>query len=171
MMANLFIIMGISGSGKSSVASLLAKHLNYHFVEADDFHSEIAKAHMADNKPLTDEMRAPWIADIISYLNKLYLQGTNVVLAYSGLKREHRQQFRYLDYNCHYFYLSGSREKIATQMESRNNHFFGVDLIDSQFQAMETILPEETDVHVIELDGDLQQVCSKVVRLTDELVN
>ncbi len=168
-MTNLFIVMGISGTGKSSVASLLAKHVNYQFVEADDFHNEAAKACMAANQPLTDDMRAPWISDILAYLDKLYQQGQNVVLAYSGLKREHRQRFRGLDFNSHFFYLNGSRERILEQIQQRQNHFFGEALLDSQIAAMECPLAEESDVHMIELTGDVSQVCSQVLKITEEL--
>lgn len=144
--------MGVSGTGKSSLAKQLANELLITFIDADDFHSVQAKQHMAANKPLTDEMRKPWLASIINHLQSLYQQGKSVVLAYSGLKSAHRALFRELSFCCHFFYLVGDKTVIAKRISARESHFFSAELLDSQFEAMELPLPDEEDVSAINIE-------------------
>ena len=86
----LVISMGVSGCGKSTLAKHLAKKFGLAFLEADDFHSDENKAHMASGKPLTDAMREPWIASMCDNLRDHRERGESCVLAYSGLRRAHR---------------------------------------------------------------------------------
>jgi len=158
----LLIIIGVSGSGKSSIAQQLAEELQFEFVEADDFHSQEAKNQMADNIPLTDEMRAPWIKAIIGELISLHRLEKNIVLAYSGLKQRHRNQFRAINENCHFFYLSASKLNILSRLRKRNFHFFNKDLLDSQFDAMEVPNMDEMDVTSINVDGNLADIYRKI---------
>jgi len=161
----LFIVMGVSGTGKSSLAKQMADEFTLTFLDADDFHSVKAKNYMANNKPLTDEMRAPWLATIIANLNLLHRQGKSVALAYSGLKSAHRQMFRELPFYCHYFYLDGKKDVIAKRMSQRENHFFSPNLLDSQFEAMETPLLNEQDISVINIDQPYLLVADKINKI------
>ena len=164
----LFIVMGVSGSGKSSIASRLARELSFEFVEADNFHSEQAKNYMANNKPLSDEMRKPWIAAIIKKLSLLNEQGTSVVLAYSGLKTQHRNSFRALNFNCHYFYLSGDKKLILSRLVKRKLHFFSPDLLDSQFSAMEPAQGHEKDITTIDVNGSLSVIYQNIIKVVHQ---
>lgn len=162
---HLFIVMGVSGTGKSSLAQQMADELSLVFVDADDFHSEQAKRHMAANKPLTDEMRAPWLAAIIAELNALHQQGKSVALAYSGLKSAHRELFRVLGFHCHFFYLVASKAVISERISNRESHFFSAELLDSQFEAMQTPLLSEQDISTINIDRNFLSVANEISSL------
>ncbi len=166
----LFIVMGVSGSGKSSLAKEMADELSLTFLDADDFHSEQAKKHMANNKPLTDEMRAPWLAAIIAHLNSLYQQGKSVALAYSGLKSAHRQLFRELSFVCHFFYLDGDKAVISKRISQRESHFFSAKLLDSQFAAMEPPLLSEQDVSTINIERPYLSVFDEINKLAYSII-
>jgi gluconokinase len=161
----LFIVMGVSGTGKSSLAKKMATELSMTFLDADDFHSAEAKKHMAANKPLTDEMRMPWLANIIAHLNSLHQQGKSVSLAYSGLKLAHRQQFRELPFYCHFFCLNGKKEVIAKRMSQRESHFFSADLLDSQFEAMEKPLLNERGISAINIEQPYLLVANEIINI------
>jgi len=135
----LIIVMGVSGSGKTVLAKKIAKTYSYDFIEADDFHSKEAKVHMASGKPLTDVMREPWIQCLLAELSTKHAINKNVVLAYSGLKKEHRERFRQLPFekNVMFLVLEGSRSLMKSRMRKRKNHFMPESLLDSQFDAME----------------------------------
>jgi gluconokinase len=167
---DLFIVMGVSGTGKSSVAQKIAEELSFVFIDADDFHSTKAKLHMAENKPLTDEMRIPWLARITDHLILLYSQGHSVALAYSGLKLAHRQLFRQLPFSYHFFYLTADKDVIAKRMSQRQNHFFSLGLLDSQFTAMEPPLSNESDVSTINVSRHFSEVTDDINSLTKKIM-
>ncbi len=155
-MPKLIIVMGVSGCGKSSVASQLANDLAYQFVEADDYHSEQAKNMMAKGIPLTDEIRLPWLNRIIVHLRQQPLK--NSVMAYSGLKREHRQLFRECGFNTIFVHLTGSIALISQRMQARTGHFMPESMLQSQFDSMQW--PEgEVDV----VDIDIQQSLADII--------
>jgi len=162
--------MGVSGTGKSSLAKQLANELLATFIDADDFHSAQAKQHMAENKPLTDEMRKPWLASITSHLQSLYQQGKSVVLAYSGLKSAHRALFRELPFCCHFFYLVGDKAVIAKRISARESHFFSTELLDSQFEAMEAPLLSEQDISAINIERSFLSVADEINNLAHFLI-
>ncbi len=166
---NLFIVMGVSGTGKSSLATKLADELSFVFVDADDFHSVQAKKYMAENKPLTDEMRAPWLAIIIAHLTSLHQQGKSVALSYSGLKSAHRELFRELPFDCHFFYLRGDKDVIAKRISLRESHFFSPELLDSQFETMQVPLVSETDISAINIDRDFLSVVDEINTLAQSI--
>lgn len=166
----LIIIMGVSGSGKSSLSKEIAKEFSFIFIDADDFHSEQAKKHMAENQPLTDEMRVPWITAILAYLNLLYQQKKSVVLAYSGLKIAHRQLFRELKFYCHFFCLTGDKATITERVSKRRKHFFSSVLLDSQFEALEFPVKEERDISTISIERPFIQVANEISHLVKNLI-
>ncbi|MBD1388919.1 AAA family ATPase [Neiella sp. HB171785] len=139
----LIIIMGVSGSGKSTLAVKLANALGYNFVEADDHHSAANKAHMAAGKPLTDAMREPWIEQLIKHIRQHHQQQQSVVLAYSGLRQQHRAKFRqaFPQLNC--LFLEVAKGQLIERMNQRNAHFMPASLLDSQFEALEPFAAEE----------------------------
>ena len=166
----LFIIMGVSGTGKSTLAKQMADEFGYVFVDADDFHSEQAKKHMAANQPLTDEMRQPWLSSILSHLHSLYQQEKSVVLAYSGLKSAHRELFRGLSFLCHFFCLIGDKAIITKRIIQRQGHFFSPALLDSQFEAMEFPQHDEVDVNIINIDRSFLLVANEINKIVKETV-
>ena len=162
----LFVVMGVSGSGKTAVGQKLAKELAKQtacqFLDADDFHSPEAKQRMAANLPLDDAMRKPWVAAIMNKLVELDKQQINVVLAFSGLKHQHRKCFRTLDFQCYFYYLTADINIIRARMESRKNHFFKPELLASQFNDMQAVQNDEQDIKKIDVSGTLEQVYQEV---------
>lgn len=162
----LIISMGVSGCGKSTLAKHLAKKFSLVFLEADDFHSAENKAHMASGKPLTDAMREPWIASMCDRLREYREAGKSCVLAYSGLRRAHRQRFRELGYPTLFIHLAGPKDVIRQRMEARANHFMPSDLLDSQYAALEPALNEPDMVPV-----DVGQSVPYIQRQTKTIVS
>jgi gluconokinase len=151
----LVIVMGVSGCGKSTVGKQLAKLINYEFIEADDFHSVAAKQQMANGIPLTDAMRDPWLRRLTQYL----CQGTlaDSVLAYSGLRHQHRQLFRELGFTTLFIHLTTDLDTISQRMSLRAGHFMPESMLASQFNSMQ--LPEyEADIINLDVSADLQPI-------------
>ncbi len=166
-MTNLFIIIGVSGSGKSTIAEQLAEKLDYSFVDADDFHSDSAKAKMAAGEALTDELRSQWMQDLQRFLMRKAKQGASLVLAHSGLKKVHRDMLRVLGFKPHFFFLAGSERVIAQRMQKRSEHFFPVGLLSSQFQTLEhpklsQQKDEELDVTIISIEQSINAIVTQV---------
>jgi gluconokinase len=165
----LVITMGVSGCGKSTVAARLASEFDFQLIEADDFHPPANKAHMASGRPLTDAMREPWIARLCAYLLEQRARGESCVLAWSGLRRAHRQRFRGLGYPTLFLHLDGSKEVIRQRMQDRDGHFMPAGLLDSQFEALEAAR-DEPDIIAVDIVQDLDQTCRQsIARVHDFL--
>lgn len=147
----LVIVMGVSGCGKSTLAKHLADLFKLTYLEADDFHSAENKAHMASGKPLTDAMREPWIDSLCVHIKQMKENNEYAVLAYSGLRRAHRQRFRELGLNTLFIHLAGTKEIILERMNSREGHFMPPALLDSQYDALEST-DDESDVEIISVN-------------------
>ena len=162
----LFIVMGVSGSGKTAIGKKLATELNKHtdceFLDADDFHSPQAKQRMAANLPLDDGMRKPWVASIMNKLTQLHSQNKHVVLAFSGLKFQHRECLRTLKFTSYFYHLHGDINLIQARMLERKNHFFKPALLASQFLAMEAANVKEKDIIQIDVAGLFDDVYQQV---------
>ncbi len=156
----LIICFGVSGCGKSTVAEFLANKFNLHYVEADDFHSEANKAHMAAGKPLTDEMREPWITSLSEHLSSKKQMNTHCVMANSCLRKAHRQRFRALGFNTIFIHLKGDKTLITERMQARSEHFMPTSLLDSQFLALEAT-DNETDVVDIDIEKSITEICQQ----------
>ncbi len=171
----LFIIMGVSGSGKTVIGKRLAMELNqktdFEFIDADDFHSSKAKQQMAANLPLDDTMRKPWIEAIINKLNELNSQNKNGVLAFSGLKQKHRECFRVLNFHCYYYYLFSDIKTIRSRLNARENHFFSAELLASQFKAMEEVASDENDVTKFDVSSVFDVVYKQVLTCVQLVLN
>jgi len=153
----LIVVMGVSGCGKSSVASALANDLSYEFIEADDFHSEKNTAHMASGKPLTDEMRKPWVKALCSQIQLIHQKGQNCVMSFSGLKHHHREQIRQAAKHAIFIHLHGEQMIIHNRMLARKDHFMPAKLLDSQYQALE--MPDnEPHTHLVDIDNSLEHI-------------
>jgi len=132
----ILLVMGVAGSGKTTVASLLAERLGWTFVEADEFHPPASKEKMGRGIPLTEEDRIPWLRAIHSELVRLERQKQNVVVACSALKESYRQILSGgLDLRV--IYLRGSMETIRHRIEARTEHFAGPSILAGQFAVLE----------------------------------
>ena len=145
----LLVLMGVSGAGKSTIGRGVATALGFEFVEADDFHSDQAKARMARGKPLDDAMRSPWIESITQYL-LARLNRRGLVLAFSGLRAAHRQSMRQLGFHVLYFHLCADPALLRRRLEDRKDHFASANLLHSQFDALQE--PQSADVISVDVD-------------------
>ncbi|MBA4192039.1 MAG: gluconate kinase [Planctomycetaceae bacterium] len=132
------VVMGVSGSGKSTVGGLLAARLGWTFVEGDDFHptSNVQKMHAGT--PLNDEDRKPWLAALRDRMDHAAANGENIVLACSALKHAYQDYLEQHDpAHIHYVYLEGSEELIRQRLAARAGHFMNPALLHSQFETLE----------------------------------
>ena len=164
----LFICIGVSGCGKSTLAAKLARHYGAKFMEADDFHSDENKQHMASGRPLTDAMRTPWINAMCEFLQGQKMAGHNCVLSYSGLRVAHRERFRGLGYTTVFIFLDGTKALISQRLRARKGHFMGSDLVESQFQALQR--PDnEPDVLTVAINQPVSRILHDAKAQIDQL--
>ena len=133
------ILMGVSGSGKTTIGTLLAERLHLIFADADDYHSAANKAKMAAGHPLEDQDREPWLETLNKLLLAWFEAGKGGVLACSALKDAYRKTLaRGLPINAIAFVLlDGSKEMIAARLAHRKDHYMNPALLDSQFATLE----------------------------------
>jgi gluconokinase len=130
------VVMGVSGSGKSTVGSALAQRLRVPFVDADTLHPPSNIAKMSAGEPLTDDDRYPWLERVGEWLTRHHGGG---VVSCSALKRKYRDQLRTHCASIEFLYLSGSPEVIGSRMAARPGHFMPAALLQSQFDALEPL--------------------------------
>ena len=145
--APILVVMGVAGTGKSTVAGLLAERLNWEFQEGDALHPPANVAKMSSGIPLTDEDRWPWLDAIAAWIKEKTQRGEPGILTCSALKRSYRDRLR--GPNVIFVFLNGSREVIAARMASRADHFMPPALLDSQFAALE---PPTADENVLKIN-------------------
>jgi gluconokinase len=146
----LIVVMGVAGSGKTTIASGLAEKLGVPFVEGDSLHPIANVKKMANGIPLTDEDRWPWLAAIGERMEVERLTGHGVVVSCSALKHAYRDCLRKeVHGKVHFILLDGSRELITDRMKKRKGHFMPPALLDSQFTTLEK---PTSDEHAVILD-------------------
>jgi gluconokinase len=141
------VLMGVSGSGKSTIGRELARQLGWTFLDADDYHppANIAKLHAGI--PLTDEDRRPWLAAIARVIDEARMKCENIVLACSALKHSYQDYLRHGLDDVKFVYLHGPPELIRARLEARTGHFMNPALFSSQLETLEP--PDEAvDVDV-----------------------
>ena len=137
MKTRFFIVMGVSGSGKSSVGQALAEHLGWDFYDADDFHPPANVAKMASGIPLDDSDRAPWLASLNELISTSLKADRPGVLACSALKERYRQRLIEGNTGVQIVYLKGNYELIWSRMEKRTDHYMKPHMLKSQFETLE----------------------------------
>jgi gluconokinase len=163
MPPRVLLLMGVSGSGKTTVGALLAGRLGWPYAEADDFHPPANVAKMAAGHPLTDEDRWPWLRAIGAWIDGQLARGERAVVTCSALKRAYRDLLRRPEVQL--VLLHGSRELIASRMATRQAHFFKPALLDSQFAAQEEPAPDE-GVVVVSIGGTPDEIADRIVAAT-----
>ncbi|WP_370970845.1 gluconokinase [Amycolatopsis sp. cg9] len=134
------VVMGVSGSGKTTIGTALAGALDVEYAEADSFHPKANIDKMTAGHPLTDEDRAPWLEAIADWIREH--QAAGGVVTSSALKRRYRDVLR-TGGNVWFAHLHGDREILAERMKSRSGHFMPVSLLDSQLADLEALEPDE----------------------------
>ena len=152
-------IMGVTGSGKTTEGSLLAKRLGWEYVDADDFHSATNKDKMHRGIPLTDADRMSWLEAIHEKLAQADREHRNLVLGCSALKQAYREKlFRGLDVRL--VYLKGDYQLIAQRLRERKGHFADEHILAAQFADLE----EPSDALVVDIHGEPGQIVDEICR-------
>ena len=132
------VLMGVSGTGKTTVGKVLAAELGWAFVEGDDFHPAANVAKMSAGIALNDEDRRPWLQALRRRVEEACRQGENIILSCSALKHDYREYLERHDPDCvHYVHLNGSEELISRRLAGRKGHFMNPKLLQSQFETLE----------------------------------
>jgi gluconokinase len=141
-----FMIMGVCGTGKTTLASVLAERLGCESAEADDFHSAASVAKMAAGVPLEDADRWPWLRQIAAWIQERAIARRTTVVTCSALKRAYRDVLRTSSPRICFIHLVGSRALIIDRMQQRTEHYMPASLVDSQFAILEPLGPDERGV-------------------------
>ena len=137
MKTRFFIVMGVSGCGKTSVGKSLARSLGWDFYDADDFHPPANVAKMANGIPLDDSDRAPWLATLHDLISSSLNADKPGVRACSALKERYRQRLMDGNEGVQLIYLKGSYDLIWSRMEKRTDHYMKPHMLKSQFETLE----------------------------------
>jgi gluconokinase len=156
------IVMGVAGSGKSTIAEALAARLGWTYEDADRFHPASNVAKMSAGHPLTDDDRWPWLQAIAAEIGRMCQTGGHLVVACSALKRAYRNVLLAGRDDVCIVFLDGSRTLIAQRLSARKGHFMPPGLLDSQFK---TLQPPGSDEHPINvsIDAPVEAIVDAIV--------
>lgn len=157
------VVMGVSGSGKSTVGAALAQRLRVPFADADDFHPPENIAKMTAGHALDDDDRYPWLEAIGEWLAQHPDGG---VMSCSALKRVYRDQLRQHRADIEFLHLAGSPETIGRRQASRPGHFMPAALLASQFETLEPLEPDEQGV-AIDVDHSIDSIVDSYIATTN----
>lgn len=161
MEARVLLVMGVSGSGKSTVGELLARRLHWRYADGDSFHTADNIANMAAGTPLSDEDRAPWLRAIRAYIDERVDRHESAVVTCSALKRSYRDVLRRDEVSI--VYLGGTRAQIEPRLAARKGHFFAPSMLASQFAALEEPTADE-DVTTVSMQGTPEEIVAEILR-------
>jgi gluconokinase len=156
------IIAGVSGSGKTTVGTLVAQRLGWRFADADSFHSEANIAKMHAGIPLTDADRQPWLRAVCDWIDARIDAGESAVVACSALKRAYRDLLLTGRPAATMVFLQVSSDELEQRLDARQGHFFPEKLLDSQLAALEPPAPDERVLIVVE-QGDAAQTAADII--------
>jgi len=151
------IVMGVVGSGKTTIGSLLAAELGWQFADADEFHPQSNVEKIRHGIPLSDADRQPWLERLCTEILRWIAADRNAVLACSALKRSYRQELA-VGPQVRFVYLKGSASLIADRLRSRHGHFADDKILASQFLDLE----EPKEALTVEITGTPRQIVSEI---------
>ena len=158
----ILVVMGVSGSGKTTIAMGVAAAKGWTLVEGDTFHPPANVAKMAAGTPLTDEDRWPWLHAIAAAIDADRARGENAVVACSALRRAYRDILIGDRPDVRLVYLRGSQALIGERMRARQGHFMPPALLDSQFQTLEEPGPDENPI-TVEIGGTPDEIVRAIL--------
>ena len=163
----LVVVMGVSGSGKTTIGTLIAEALQVPFVDADGLHPRSNVVKMAEGTPLTDEDRWPWLALVGEQIAAA--TGTGIVMACSALKRSYRDAIDAAAPGVLFLHLHADQAVLSARIEGRSGHFMPPALLKSQFEALEMLQPDENGC-VVNVAGGVDEIVRSAVELVGERV-
>jgi gluconokinase len=157
------IVMGVSGSGKSTIGETLAERLHWPFEDGDRLHPAGNVAKMSAGQPLTDQDRWPWLQAIAGEIDRVCKAGERAVIACSALKRAYREVLVHGRDDVRIVFLDGTQDLIAARLAARKGHFMPAGLLASQFRTLEP--PAETENPVtVSIDAPVEAIVDDIVR-------
>ncbi|MDQ4502882.1 gluconokinase [Sinomonas sp. ASV322] len=159
------VVMGVAGSGKTTVAAALADRLGWVLAEADEFHPPANIAKMASGVPLTDEDRWPWLRSIRDWMTEQARGGRSTVLTCSALKHTYRELLAEAEGRVVFAHLDGSPELLAERMSGRSGHFMPTTLLPSQLATLEPLTEGELASGSLRLDiaGSPEAIADEII--------
>ncbi|MCX4913715.1 gluconokinase [Streptomyces sp. NBC_00687] len=157
---HVLVVMGVAGTGKTTIGPLLAARLGVPYAEGDDFHPQANIAKMSAGTPLTDDDRAPWLDAIGRWAHDR--AGLGGVVSCSALKRGYRDRLRVAAPGVAFVHLTGDRQLIEDRMSHRKGHFMPTALLDSQFATLQPLAADEAGVEV-DVSGAPAEITERAV--------
>ena len=156
------VVMGVSGSGKSTIAERLAARLGWRCEDGDKYHPAANVAKMSAGHPLTDEDRWPWLQAIADEIDRTCKQSERAVIACSALKRAYRDVLVHGRSDVRIVFLNGTQELIAGRLAARKGHFMPPDLLASQFRTLERPGASERPI-TVSIDASVERIVDDIV--------
>lgn len=156
------VVMGVSGSGKSTISERLAAHLGWTYEDGDKFHPPGNVAKMSAGHPLTDADRWPWLQAIADEIDRIAASGGRAVIACSALKRAYRDILVHGRDDVRIVFLDGTQDLIADRLAARKGHFMPPDLLASQFRTLERPAPAEHPI-TVSIDAPVERIVDDIV--------
>jgi len=157
------VVMGVSGSGKSTIAERLAARLGWRCEDGDKYHPAANVAKMSAGHPLTDEDRWPWLQAIADEIDRTCKQSERAVIACSALKRAYRDVLVHGRSDVRIVFLNGTQELIAGRLAARKGHFMPSGLLTSQFKTLEPPQPAERPI-TVSIDAPVEAIVDDIIR-------
>ncbi len=158
----IYLIMGVSGSGKTTIGQALSQKLGYTFYDADDFHPPENIAKMSQGIPLNDSDRLPWLLAIKTVINKHEQLQKDAIITCSALKKSYRDLLQENTRDIIWIYLKGSYESILKRLQEREEHFMKENMLMSQFKTLE----EPENAVIIDINSSVEEIVQEIVHQT-----
>jgi gluconokinase len=157
------VVMGVSGSGKSTIADRLAARLGWRYVDGDKFHPPANVAKMSAGHPLTDEDRWPWLQAIADEIDRTCKANQHAVVVCSALKHAYRDILVHGRRDVRIVFLNGTQDLIAGRLAARKGHFMPPGLLTSQFRTLEPPQPDERPI-TVSIDASVEAIVDDIMR-------
>ncbi len=161
------ILMGVSGSGKTTIGERLADRLDWTFADGDAFHPEANVEKMSRGEPLTDEDRWPWLRSIRDFIGDRLADDAPAVVACSALKAAYRDVLLDGNDGAALVHLRGPYDLIRRRLEARPEHFFDAELLDNQFETLEA--PDADEALIVDIDASPEEIVQTILRELPDL--
>lgn len=165
-----FVFMGVSGSGKSAAAEIIARKLNVSFLDGDFLHPRENIDKMASGHPLNDEDREPWLKALNGAIYGMQRTNNVSILVCSALKRKYRDALRKDNQGVYFIYLKGDFDLIASRLSKRKDHFFKPEMLRSQFEVLEEPLNNHNDIYEIDISKPLDEVVDDSIQFMNKIL-